>query len=821
MMAATFESKPTDRPGSQRRRMQDFALIFLCAVVAGIFAGSAEPGYLDLISPNAGDSYYNLLVQGFRNGQLNVNREPSPALATLPNPYDPGANRPYVWDAQYLAQDMSYYHGKLYLYFGVTPAITLFWPYLILTGHYLPARDAVVIFFTVGFLLAAALLRALWRRYFPEASFGIMACGIMIMGLGTGILGQLSSCDLYEIAVSCGFAFIMLALTGVWGALHDSKRKIIWLLLASLAYGLAVGSRPSLLFGAIILLAPVVQTWCTATEPRERGRVVWLLLAAVVPITLIGLGLMVYNARRFDNPFEFGWKYQLAGDVDHTVARQFSLHYLWINFRFYFLEPMGWTSSFPFLKPLPISPVPAGYGGIGLPYSGVLTDYPIVWLALAAPLAWKGTKVKNFSPLQWLVTALFFLCGICAATICSFIMASSRYQFDFLPALMLLAVIGIFGWERSLAGSTTRRRWLTRATWGGLLGYSILFNILSSIEAHAQSNCLTGNSFLSLGRLEEAMVQYQKALTLWPECAEARGGVANIFFQKGQIDEAIAQYQKALQSNPGFAEMHNNLGFCYLQKDRLDDAIAQYQSAVELRPDSANFHNVLANAFFQKGQVPEAISEYQKALEIETDFPEAHYNLGYCYAQAGRLEEAIAQYQSALGQRPGSATYHNALGNAFFQKGQIDDAIRQYEATVEIEPGFAETMYNLGFCLAQKGEARDAIAAYRKAMVLHPEFIPAQTSLAWLLATWPDATMRNGSEGIALAEKANELSGNKDPRTLRTLAAAYAEGGRFPEAITTAKQALGLAPAQSKLGNELRDEIELYQKNSPLRTTAN
>jgi tetratricopeptide (TPR) repeat protein len=753
MMAATFESKLTDRPGGQRRRMQDFVLVFLCAVVAGIFAGSAEPGYLDLISPNAGDSYYNLLVQGFREGQLNVNREPSPALATLANPYDPGANRPYVWDAQYLAQDMSYYHGKLYLYFGVTPAMTLFWPYFILTGHYLPARDAVVIFFTVGFLLAVALLRAWWRRYFPEASFGIMACGIMVMGLGTGILGQLSSCDLYEIAVSCGFAFIMLALTGVWGALHDSKRKITWLLLASLAYGLAVGSRPSLLFGAIILLAPVVQTWCTATEPHERGRAIWLLLAAVVPITLIGLGLMFYNARRFDNPFEFGWRYQLAGDVDHTIARQFSLHYLWINFRFYFLEPMGWTSSFPFLKPFPVSPVPPGYGGIGLPYSGVLTDYPIAWLALAAPLAWKGTKVKNFSPLQWLVTALFLLCGICAATICLFIMASSRYQFDFLPALMLLAVIGIFGWERSLAGSTTRRRWLARATWGGLLGYSILFNIFSSIEAHAQNDCLTGNSFLSLGRLDEAMVQYQKALALWPECAEARGGVANILFQNGEV--------------------------------------------------------------------PEAISEYQKVLEIKNDFPEAHYNLGYCYAQVGRLDEAIAQYQSALEQRPGSATYHNALGNALFQKGQIDDAIRQYLATVEIEPGFAETMYNLGFCLAQKGEARDAIAAYRKAMALHPQFIPAQTSLAWLLATWPDATMRNGSEGIVLAEKANELSGNKDPRILRTLAAAYAEGGRFSEAIATGKQALGLAPAQSKLGNELRDEIELYQKNSPLRTTAN
>lgn len=99
-----------------------------CALVIGIFAWSAGPGPLDLASPNAKDSYYNLLVDGFRAGHLYLNREPSPGLAQLANPYDPGVNAPSVWDESHLAYEMSYYQGKLYLYFGVTPALVLFWP---------------------------------------------------------------------------------------------------------------------------------------------------------------------------------------------------------------------------------------------------------------------------------------------------------------------------------------------------------------------------------------------------------------------------------------------------------------------------------------------------------------------------------------------------------------------------------------------------------------------------------------------------------------------------------------------------------------------
>ena len=112
---------------------------------------------------------------------------------------------------------------------------------------------------------------------------------------------------------------------------------------------------------------------------------------------LIGLGLMLYNALRFDNPFEFGWRYQLAGDRQLT-AQLFSLRYLWFNFRVYFLEPARWSSRFPFVHDITVPPLPAGHGRVEHPF-GVLTNIPLVWLALAVPLAWRGRSAEARSTL--------------------------------------------------------------------------------------------------------------------------------------------------------------------------------------------------------------------------------------------------------------------------------------------------------------------------------------------------------------------------------------------------------------------------------------
>jgi len=147
--------------------MQRGILAAVCGLVLGIYAYTARSGYFVSGSFDSADAYYNLLVQGFRAGQLNLKTDVPPGLAQLADPYDPVAHAPYP------VLDMSYYKGKLYLYFGVTPAVLLFWPYVALTGHYLLQKDAAVIFCLVGFLVSVGLLHALWRRYFAGVSVAV------------------------------------------------------------------------------------------------------------------------------------------------------------------------------------------------------------------------------------------------------------------------------------------------------------------------------------------------------------------------------------------------------------------------------------------------------------------------------------------------------------------------------------------------------------------------------------------------------------------------------------------------------------------------
>ena len=104
-------------------------------------------------------------------------------------------------------------------------------------------------------------------------------------------------------------------------------------------------------------------------------------------------------------------------------------------------------------------------------------------------------------------------------------------------------------------------------------------------------------------------------------------------------------------------------------------------------------------------------------------------------------------------------------------------------------------------------------------MRIQPGFAGPYNNLAWVLATCPEASFRNGPQAIALAQAANRLSGGNNPVMLKTLAAAYAEAGRFAEAITAAQQALQLAAAQNNtpLVSDLQSHIKLYQAGSPFR----
>ena len=197
----------------------------------------------------------------------------------------------------------------------------------------------------------------------------------------------------------------------------------------------------------------------------------------------------------------------------------------------------------------------------------------------------------------------------------------------------------------------------------------------------------------------------------------------------------------------------------------------------------------------------------------------ARINLGAALRQKGRLDEATAQFQKAVERSPHFAPAHLDLASALLQGGRLDEAIFQYRKAIEIYPGFAQAHYGLGCALLQKGEADQAAMQYRLGIENKPDYVEAYNNLAYILATSPNASVRDGRQAVGLAEKGNRLTGGENPVVLSTLAAAYAETGQFTQAVETGVQAQRLARAQGNTALEalLAREIQSYQAGSPWR----
>jgi tetratricopeptide (TPR) repeat protein len=175
--------------------------------------------------------------------------------------------------------------------------------------------------------------------------------------------------------------------------------------------------------------------------------------------------------------------------------------------------------------------------------------------------------------------------------------------------------------------------------------------------------------------------------------------------------------------------------------------------------------------------------------------------------------------ERSLAINPDQAEAHNNLANVLWNEGRLHEAAAEYGKALALHPDYAAAHFNLGEVLRAAGETREAVAHYRRAVEIRADFAPALDSLAWVLATSPDASLRDGIQAVALATRALELSGGRSSGFVATLAAAYAEVGRFPEATATAERALRMATSQGKAARaeRLRDQVALYKHGAPFR----
>jgi tetratricopeptide (TPR) repeat protein len=258
--------------------------------------------------------------------------------------------------------------------------------------------------------------------------------------------------------------------------------------------------------------------------------------------------------------------------------------------------------------------------------------------------------------------------------------------------------------------------------------------------------------------------------------------------QSGMYKDLETLYATTLARNPGCVMAHNNLGMMLVQKGRNEEAASHFQKAVELDPKHASAHNNLALILLKAGQIEAAKFHFQQALASDPGYGKAESNLGMIFLQQDKLTEAKAHFQRAL----------------------------------ELIPNLSEARLNLANALSRLGERQAAIGQLQKLLETQPNNAYALISLAMLLATAPEANLRNGKLAVQLAEKANQISNGRVPMFRVALAEAYAEAGRFPDAIATAEPVLQWATAQHDTGAEkmLRKQLELYRAGSAYHESA-
>ena len=192
-----------------------------------------------------------------------------------------------------------------------------------------------------------------------------------------------------------------------------------------------------------------------------------------------------------------------------------------------------------------------------------------------------------------------------------------------------------------------------------------------------------------------------------------------------------------------------------------------------------------------------------------------HWRLGREYARRQKLDDAVKQYRLTLALESNAAA-HCLLAQALQAQGKLEEALDHYGQALQQRPD-AEVHAKIGEVLAARGRIQEAIARYREALRLQPGLWPVLNNLAWILATDPDPANRDGRAAVQFAEQACVVTGQREAGVVGTLAAAYAEAGRFPEAVATARRARALAEAagDGKLADKNRELLKLYESGRP------
>ncbi len=320
------------------------------------------------------------------------------------------------------------------------------------------------------------------------------------------------------------------------------------------------------------------------------------------------------------------------------------------------------------------------------------------------------------------------------------------------------------------------------------------------------------------GKTAEAEAQFREVLLLKPDHLEANANLGNLLLELRRPTESQTYLTTALQLKPGYTYARLGLGLALKMQGQLAQAAEQLRQVITAQADNLEAALNLGVVLTDRGLTNEAAPFLAQITKAKPQLSEELRLSGQALASQGKLDAAVDQLAAAVCLEPNNSLTLQLLAQLQAQAGRLEDAQRSYEHALALSPS-AEACYYLAIVNALQGNASRAVTNLHQAIRLKPDYLAALNELAWILATHPDQTIRNGREAVELAERACKITGDQEARYWGTLDAAYAEAGRFPEAIKTVEKArnLALAAGQTELAMAATNRRELYLNNRPYR----
>jgi tetratricopeptide (TPR) repeat protein len=277
-------------------------------------------------------------------------------------------------------------------------------------------------------------------------------------------------------------------------------------------------------------------------------------------------------------------------------------------------------------------------------------------------------------------------------------------------------------------------------------------------------------------------------------------------------------FEWTLAQRPSNAVAQMCLGDLELKAGRPGPAIERYRAALEAEPDYDIVRNNLASALAMTGHREEAREEFARATRTRASAQSLH-NLGMFAAQEGRYAEAVTEFERALALDSRHLPSHVRLAAALVALGRLPEAEQHLRMAVDLSNGDPEKRRLLAEALKAERRPAEALEQYELVVRARPDDVDALVNAAWLRATIARDDLRDGAAAVGMAERARAASPEPPAIVEATLAAAYAEAGRFPEAVAAGERAVSIARAAGSAGEaaEYARQLAFYRAKRAFR----